>query len=206
MIFVRRHRGPSGYHDEVFHDDEHVVRTLTKLLDDSASAHRSLDPAEGLQDAQLDDGARVHIAHGDITRGGHVLVNIRKFTGIPFRSLDELVKRGMLSGQVAGLLIACRAPNVPSENPNVGDPASRPATSSAPAASEPDDATRRPSRRVASRTGPRQRVPRRSVEIGVEDRPVERPVDDQTNPVEHRFHGESPGQRPGLSRCSWWRG
>jgi pilus assembly protein CpaF len=110
VIFVRRHRGPSGYHDEVFHDDEHVVRTLTKLLDDSASAHRSLDPAEGLQDAQLDDGARVHIAHGDITRGGHVLVNIRKFTGIPFRSLDELVKRGMLSGQVAGLLIACRAP------------------------------------------------------------------------------------------------
>lgn len=106
-VFVRRHQGPSGYHDEVFHDDEHVVRTLTKLLDDSASAHRSLDPAEGLQDAQLDDGARVHIVHGDIARGGHVLVNIRKFTGIPFRSLDELVERGMLSGQVADLLAAC---------------------------------------------------------------------------------------------------
>ena len=106
-VFVRRHQGPSGYHDEVFHDDEHVVRTLTKLLDDSASAHRSLDPAEGLQDAQLDDGARVHIVHGDVARGGHVLVNIRKFTGIPFRSLDELVERGMLSGQVADLLAAC---------------------------------------------------------------------------------------------------
>lgn len=80
-VFVRRHTGPSGYHDEVFHDDEHVVRTLTKLLDDAATAHRSLDPAEGLQDAQLDDGARVHVVHGDIARGGHVLVNIRKFTG-----------------------------------------------------------------------------------------------------------------------------
>jgi pilus assembly protein CpaF len=106
-IFVRRHRGPSGYHDEVFHDDDHVVRTLTKLLDDASTAHRKLDPAEGLQDAQLDDGARVHIVHGDIARGGHVLVNIRKFTGIPFRALGELVERDMLSPQVAAFLRAC---------------------------------------------------------------------------------------------------
>ena len=34
-IFVKRHSGPSGYHDEVFHDDEHVTRTLTKILDDA---------------------------------------------------------------------------------------------------------------------------------------------------------------------------
>jgi pilus assembly protein CpaF len=106
-IFVRRHGGPSGYHDEVFHDDDHVVRTLTKLLDDASAAHRTLDPAEGLQDAQLVDGARVHIVHGDIARGGHVLVNIRKFTGIPFRTLDELVERDMLTSQVADLLVAC---------------------------------------------------------------------------------------------------
>jgi pilus assembly protein CpaF len=106
-IFVRRHSGPAGYHDEVFHDDDHVVRTLTKLLDDAASAHRKLDPAEGLQDAQLDDGARVHIVHGDVARGGHILVNIRKFTAVPFRSLDELVARDMLNAQVAAVLRAC---------------------------------------------------------------------------------------------------
>jgi pilus assembly protein CpaF len=106
-VFVRRHRGPSGYHDEVFHDDDHVVRTLTKLLDDASGAHRKLDPADGLQDAQLDDGARVHIVHGDVARGGHVLVNIRKFTGIPFASLDELVERGMLTARVAAFLRAC---------------------------------------------------------------------------------------------------
>ena len=106
-VFVRRHRGPSGYHDEVFHDDDHVQRTLTKLLDDASSAHRKLDPADGLQDAQLDDGARVHIVHGDIARGGHVLVNVRKFTGIPFASLDELVERGMLTARVAAFLRAC---------------------------------------------------------------------------------------------------
>src|SRR5690606_1454996 len=47
-IFVKRHRGPSGYHDEVFHDDAHVVRTLTKILEDAATAHRKLDATEGL--------------------------------------------------------------------------------------------------------------------------------------------------------------
>ncbi len=106
-IFVKRHRGPSGYHDEVFHDDEHVLRTLTKILDDSSTSHRKLDPSEGLQDAQLDDGARLHIVHGDVARGGHVMVNIRKFTGVVFKDLDELVTSGMLTGPVAGLLQAC---------------------------------------------------------------------------------------------------
>ncbi len=105
-IFVRRHRGPSGYHDEVFHDDDHVVRTLTKILDDAAGAHRKLDPAEGLQDAQLDDGARVHIVHGDISRGGHLMVNIRRFTGVAYKELAQLVEQDMLTGQAAGFLRA----------------------------------------------------------------------------------------------------
>jgi pilus assembly protein CpaF len=106
-IFVKRHSGPSGYHDEVFHDDEHVVRTLTKILDDSSSSHRKLDAAEGLQDAQLDTGARLHIVHRDIGRDGHLMVNIRKFTGVAFRSLEQLVERDMLSAPVATFLRAC---------------------------------------------------------------------------------------------------
>jgi len=109
QIFVKRHSGVSGYHDEAFHDDEHVVRTLTKLLDDASTAHRKLDPAEGLQDAQLDDGSRLHIVHGDVGRDGHLVVNIRKFTGVTFRSLDELVARGMISSQAAAFLAACVA-------------------------------------------------------------------------------------------------
>ena len=48
-IFVKRHRGQSGYHDEVFHDDEHVVRSLTKILDDASSSHRKLDPVLSLE-------------------------------------------------------------------------------------------------------------------------------------------------------------
>src|SRR3954466_14325644 len=107
QIFVKRHRGTTGYHTEVFHDDEHVVRTLTKILDDATTAHRKLDATEGLQDAQLDDGARLHIVHSDVSRGGHVMVNIRKFTGVAFRTLDELVDREMLTTRAAQFLRAC---------------------------------------------------------------------------------------------------
>jgi pilus assembly protein CpaF len=106
-VFVKRHRGRSGYHDEVFHDDEHVIRILTKILDDASGSHRKLDPSEGLQDAQLDNGARVHIVHGDISRGGHILVNVRKFTGVAFRDLDQLVERDMLSVRAAAFLAEC---------------------------------------------------------------------------------------------------
>ncbi|MDP8992987.1 MAG: Flp pilus assembly complex ATPase component TadA [Actinomycetota bacterium] len=106
-IFVKRHQGGSGYHDEVFHNDEHVVRTLTKILDDATASHRKLDPSEGLQDAQLDDGARLHIVHGDVGRDGHLLVNIRKFTGVAYHSLEELVERDMLDHTVARFLRAC---------------------------------------------------------------------------------------------------
>src|SRR4051794_26755255 len=106
-IFVKRHSGPSGYHDDVFHDADHLTRTLTKLLDDASTSHRKLDPAEGLQDAQLDDGSRLHIVHADVSRGGHPMVNIRRFTGVTFRSLDQLVARDMLSRQVARFLAAC---------------------------------------------------------------------------------------------------
>ena len=106
-IFVKRHHAPSSYHDEVFNDDEHVIRTLTKILDDATLSHRKLDPAEGLQDAQLDTGARLHIVHGDVGRDGHILVNIRKFTGVAYRSLDELVERDMFDRGVAEFLRAC---------------------------------------------------------------------------------------------------
>jgi pilus assembly protein CpaF len=106
-IFVKRHRGPTGYHHEVFHDDDHVVRTLTKVLDDASTSHRKLDPAEGLQDAQLDNGARLHIVHSDIGRDGHLLVNIRKFSGVAHRSLPELVAKGMVDAATARFLTAC---------------------------------------------------------------------------------------------------
>ena len=105
-IFVKRHRGPSGRHDEVFHDSEHVRRTLTRIIDDATASHRKLDPSEGLQDAQLDDGARLHIVHSDIGRGGHLIFNIRKFTGIAFSSLNDLTAIGTLTREIAEFLRA----------------------------------------------------------------------------------------------------
>jgi hypothetical protein len=56
-------------------------RMLIKVLDDASTSHRKLDAAKG-QDAQLNDGARMHIVHNDLSRGGSVMVNIRKFTGV----------------------------------------------------------------------------------------------------------------------------
>jgi pilus assembly protein CpaF len=106
-IFCKRHSGSGGFHHEVFHDDDHVVRVLTKILDDASRSHRKLDPAEGLQDAQLDHGARLHIVHSDIGRDGHLLVNIRKFSGVAHRSLHELVERQMLDAATARFLTAC---------------------------------------------------------------------------------------------------
>lgn len=105
-IFVKRHRGDSGYHHETFHDDDHVLRTLARLLDDSSTSHRRLDPTEGLQDAQLDDGSRLHIVHGDIARGGHCMVNIRRFTGVAFTRLEELVDTDTLPADAAAFLAA----------------------------------------------------------------------------------------------------
>ncbi len=105
-IFARRHEGASGLHPEAFHDDEHVIRTITRLLDDSSGSHRKLNATEGLQDAQSADGARVHIVHGDLSRGGHLMVNIRKFTGVAITDLSELVRRGSISADAAAFLSA----------------------------------------------------------------------------------------------------
>src|SRR3546814_17825049 len=99
QILAKRHLGTSGYHDEVFHDDEHVVRTLTKILDDASTSHRKLDPAEGLQAAQLDNGSRLHIVHGDVSRGGHVMVKLSKLTGVSFHDLLNLVNPRLIHAQ-----------------------------------------------------------------------------------------------------------
>ncbi len=106
-IFVKRHKGESGYHHESFHDDAHIERTLTKVLNDASGSHRKLDPSEGLQDAQLDSGARLHIVHRDIAHGGHLMVNIRKFTGVAYRRLDQLVDSGSMTPAVAAFLAEC---------------------------------------------------------------------------------------------------
>lgn len=87
-IFTKRHSGTGGYHHEVFHDDEHVTRVLTKILDDASRSHRKLDPSEGLQDAQLDNGARLHIVHSDVGRDGQALERTRTEVGVACAPVD----------------------------------------------------------------------------------------------------------------------
>ncbi|HET9076312.1 MAG TPA: ATPase, T2SS/T4P/T4SS family, partial [Acidimicrobiales bacterium] len=106
-IFTKRHSGSGGYHSEVFHDDEHVQRVLTKILDEASRSHRKLDPSEGLQDAQLEGGARLHIVHSDVGRDGHLLVNIRKFSGVARRTMRDLIALDMFDQATARFLTAC---------------------------------------------------------------------------------------------------
>ena len=47
-LFVKRHLGRDGYHDDAFHDDAHVNRTITKILDDASRGHRKV-PRWGIQ-------------------------------------------------------------------------------------------------------------------------------------------------------------
>lgn len=103
-IFVKRHRGSSGYHSDTFHDDQHVERTLTRILTRTSGSQRVLDPSLGLQDAQLDDGSRIHIVYPQIGKARHYLVNIRRFTGVSFTTVDELVTQQMLTAEAAGWL------------------------------------------------------------------------------------------------------
>ncbi len=105
-IFVRRHSQPTEKLSESFYDDDHLTRTVSRLLERSIGSHRKLDPVAGLQDAQLPDGSRVHIVHPELTKSAHLCVNIRKFTGLPNRSLWQLVSKAMLSPPTATLLSA----------------------------------------------------------------------------------------------------
>jgi len=105
-IFVKRHSGANGYHHESFYDDDHLSRVLMRILDESGTSHRKLDPTAGLQDAQLVGGSRLHIVHADIGRDGHMLVNIRKFSGVASRSLAELIARQTLDLPTANYLKA----------------------------------------------------------------------------------------------------
>ncbi|SFR66088.1 pilus assembly protein CpaF [Microbacterium azadirachtae] len=66
------------------------------------AAGRRVDLGQPFVDASLPDGSRLHVAIADVVRGAWS-VNIRKF--LPrYRSLDALVRQGMVPAEVAGML------------------------------------------------------------------------------------------------------
>jgi pilus assembly protein CpaF len=83
-----------------------VVLTEAQLRDTVErmlhAAGRRVDLGQPFVDASLPDGSRLHVAIADVVRGAWS-VNIRKF--LPrYRSLDALVRQGMVPAEVAGML------------------------------------------------------------------------------------------------------
>lgn len=103
-IFTRRYDTAMTPLADRFYDDDHVLRVASRLFDLAVGSHRKLDPSEGIQDAQLKDGSRLHLIHADIAKGGHLLLNIRKFNQRRSNSLHDLSADNTLSEEAVQLL------------------------------------------------------------------------------------------------------
>lgn len=57
QIFAKRHPCTSGYHEEVFHDDDHVLRTLTNSWTTPPPATASSTPPRGSRTPSSPTGA-----------------------------------------------------------------------------------------------------------------------------------------------------
>lgn len=101
MVFVER----NGKLQEVakhFLDDSHVMRILDKVI---APLGRRLDESMPMVDARLPDGSRVNAIIPPVSVTGPC-ITIRKFSRDPF-SVDDLIKFGTLTEQMADFLRAC---------------------------------------------------------------------------------------------------
>jgi pilus assembly protein CpaF len=101
-VFVARD-GRSGLTTVILTTDQ-VADLVERMLRLSG---RRLDLSTPFVDAQLPDGSRLHVAIPSITRT-HMAVNVRKFV-VAVPGLDELVRRGSLTGHAARFLEAAVA-------------------------------------------------------------------------------------------------
>jgi pilus assembly protein CpaF len=85
---------------EVRWDDVEQLRAFIERL--LAGANARADASRPIADARLDDGSRLHVVLPPLAPRGP-LVSIRRFPSSPF-SVDDLVRRGMLSEDCARLL------------------------------------------------------------------------------------------------------
>ncbi len=103
-IFVRAHGRDPYRHNECFHDEQHLERVLSRMLETSVGSTRQLDPSLGVQDAQLPDGTRLHIVHPELTREYSFAISIRKFAKNTFSCIADFVAAGSLSPQAGDFL------------------------------------------------------------------------------------------------------
>ena len=100
-IFVER-EGKLLLSDTEFYDDTHLMNIIERIL---SPLGRRVDESSPLVDARLADGSRVNIIIPPLSLVGPV-VTIRKFSQHAM-SVNDLVKYGTLSEEMAAFLEAC---------------------------------------------------------------------------------------------------
>jgi len=88
--------------DAAFMDEAHLRRVIDKIV---SRVGRRVDESSPMVDARLPDGSRVNAVVPPIALDGAALT-IRKFAATPY-TVDDLMRFGTLTPQVAALLQAC---------------------------------------------------------------------------------------------------
>jgi pilus assembly protein CpaF len=95
-------RGKLTLTDKVFHDNNHVLRIIEKIV---APLGRRIDESTPMVDARLPDGSRVNAIIPPLSLVGPSLT-IRKFSRDPF-TVEDLIGFGTITQQMADFLDAC---------------------------------------------------------------------------------------------------
>ncbi len=100
-VFVER-KGKLSLTNISFEDNEHVMRVIDRIV---SPLGRRIDESSPYVDARLPDGSRVNAIVPPLALNGPVLT-IRKFEKDPL-TIDDLVRFGSMSSEVAEFLRAC---------------------------------------------------------------------------------------------------
>lgn len=101
QVYIEQ-RGKISLTDKVFHDNNHVLRIIEKIV---APLGRRIDESTPMVDARLPDGSRVNAIIPPLSLVGPTLT-IRKFSRDPF-TIDDLSGFDTLSQDMADFLEAC---------------------------------------------------------------------------------------------------
>jgi pilus assembly protein CpaF len=100
-IYIER-RGKLQRTDVTFHDDEHLMRVIERIV---STVGRRIDESSPMVDARLKDGSRVNAIIPPLSLDGPVL-SIRRFGADPLR-MDMLIELGALTKEIAEMFEMC---------------------------------------------------------------------------------------------------
>jgi pilus assembly protein CpaF len=101
QVYIEQ-RGKLVVTDKMFHDDNHVLRIIEKIV---APLGRRIDESTPMVDARLPDGSRVNAIIPPLSLVGPS-VTIRKFSRDPY-SVEDLIAFGTFTKEMADFLDAC---------------------------------------------------------------------------------------------------